>query len=274
MPRFNLAFLILLAGMLCRADALAGNHAGKFVDLELVIAVDVSRSVDETEGRLQRQGYVTAFRDAEVHNAIRSGMLRRIAVAYVEWAGLWHREIVSDWFVIKDKASAEKFADILNQGFPSSATRTAISGGIDFGVAWLEKNSYEGTRRVIDVSGDGPNNGGTLVTIARDKAVAAGITVNGLPILDDGGGFYTRYNIPDLDLYYRDCVIGGPGSFIEVAANFKDFARAIRRKLILEIASRKPARRAKFIPAQARTRARASPPCDIGERISRFPDDF
>lgn len=174
---------------------LSAVMAARIAGAGRIIAVDVSRSVDETECQLQRQGHVTAFRDPEVHNAIRSGMLRRIAVAYVEWAGLGHREIVADWFVITDKQSAEHFTDKLNRGFPSSATRTAISGDIDFGVAWLEDNKYEGTRRVIDVSGDGPNNGGTLVTVAREKAVAAGITVNGLPILDDGGGFYTRYNI-------------------------------------------------------------------------------
>lgn len=270
MARIIPVVLILLAGMLPAPVAGAVTYA----DLELVIAVDVSRSVDEIEGELQRQGYVTAFRDPQVHNAIRSGMLRRIAVAYVEWAGVGHRKIIADWFVIKDAESAKQFADKLNQGMPEPARRTSISGAIDFGLTWLDGNGYEGTRRVIDISGDGPNNGGTLVNVARDKAVAAGVIVNGLPIMDDGGGFYSSYNIPNLDLYYRDCVIGGPGSFIEVAANFKDFARAIRRKLILEIAGRTPDPRARFIPAQARKKARASPPCDIGERLREDRDDF
>ncbi len=271
MKCLQLLFWMLLATL----PGCDGVRAETFVDLELVIAVDVSRSVDEGEAHLQRQGYVTAFRDPEVHNAIRSGMLRRIAVGYLEWAGPGHRKIISDWFLITDAESAEKFAHMLGQGVPSSATRTAISGAIDFGLAWFDGNGFEGTRRVIDISGDGPNNDGTLVTAARDKAVAAGAIVNGLPILDDGGGgFYTSYNIPDLDLYYRDCVIGGPGSFIEVAANFKDFARAIRRKLILEIAGKGTEQRPAFIPAQAGTKARASPPCDIGERLRNDRDDF
>jgi hypothetical protein len=270
MKRLQLLFWMLLATQ----PGCDGVRAETFVDLELVIAVDVSRSVDEGEAHLQRQGYVTAFRDPEVHNAIRSGMLRRIAVSYVEWAGASHRKIISDWFVITDAESAEKFAQMLGQDVRSSATRTSISGAIDFGLAWFDGNGFEGTRRVIDISGDGPNNGGTLVTTARDKAIAAGVIVNGLPILDDGGGFYTSYNIPDLDLYYRDCVIGGPGSFIEVAANFKDFARAIRRKLILEIADKGREQRPGFIPAQARTKARVSPPCDIGERLRNDRDDF
>jgi hypothetical protein len=270
MGRITPAIMILLSGMLYAHVARAVTYA----DLELVIAVDVSRSVDETEGELQRQGYVSAFRDPEVHNAIRSGMLRRIAVAYMEWAGVGQRKVIADWFVIKDAESAKQFAERLSQGTPEPARRTSISGAIEFGLTWLDGNGYEGTRRVIDISGDGPNNDGILVTRARDKAVAAGVIVNGLPIMDDGGGFYSSYNIPDLDLYYRDCVIGGPGSFIEVAENFKDFARAIRRKLILEIAGRKPDRRARFVLAQARKKARVSPPCDFGERLRMDRDDF
>ncbi len=268
MGRFLAVLAVVLLGLCPRAEA-----RDVPVDLELVIAVDVSRSIDEEEARLQRQGYVEAFRDEKVIRAIRSGMLRRIAVAYVEWAGSYHSNIVAEWTAIEDTDGAHRFAGMLAASTPSVAMRTSISGAIDFALPWFDGNGFEGTRRVIDISGDGPNNNGDLVPVARDRAVAKRVTINGLPILDDGGGMFTRYNIPDLDLYYRNCVIGGPGAFIEVAANFRDFARAVRRKLILEIAGRQPPK-ARIIPAQARRKARVSPPCDIGERIMRQSDDF
>ena len=255
---------------MCGLEARAGTP----VDLELALAVDVSRSIDAEKARLQRGGYVQAFRDAGVIDAIGSGMLGRIAVALFEWAGTGHTEVVVGWTLIEDKADAEAFADKLSRRLPSTARRTAISGAIDFALPWFEANTFEGTRRVIDISGDGPNNGGTAVTTARDRAVAAGVTINGLPILDDGGGLFSRFNIADLDLYYRDCVIGGPGAFLVVADSFRDFARAVRRKLILEIAGRTDARKPGFLPAQAAAKARASPPCDIGERLMRGREDF
>ena len=211
MGRCLFAAPLLLAGLTVSTAA-----ADTPVDLELVLAVDVSLSIDVAEAGLQREGYIRAFRDAEVIRAIQSGILGRIAVTYVEWAGRYQRRVVVGWTVVNGGETAEAFAD----------------------------NGYEGTRRVVDVSGDGPNNAGGLVNAARDRAAAAGITVNGLPILNDTGGMYSWYNIPDLDLYYRDCVIGGPGAFMVVAEDFGDFARAVRRKLILEIAGRTPRLRA------------------------------
>lgn len=262
---------LALAGLVLAA--LTGPAEAKFdkpVDLELILGVDVSRSIDKGEAQLQRDGYIAAFSDPDVIRAISSGMFGRIAVAYFEWAGQVHREIIVDWILIDGKKSAVAFAAELGRQFPSSARRTSISGAIDFATPWFDGNGFEGTRRVIDLSGDGPNNGGDLVTVARTRALARGVIINGLPILDEEGGMYTWFNIPNLDLYFQNCVIGGPGAFIVVAADFKDFARAVRRKLILEIAGRAPPpQRPRLIRAQARRRARISPPCDIGERLMR-----
>lgn len=270
MGRLSSVLLPLLAIMMAPANA----RADVAVDLELALAVDVSRSVDAGEARLQREGYVKAFRDPEVVRAIRSGTLGRIAVAYFEWAADEHVDIIVGWTLIDGKDPARALANALSGTVPNSASWTSISGAINFAVPWFDDNGFEGTRRVIDISGDGPNNLGELVNRARDRAVAAGVTINGLPILDDGGGPFSRFNIPNLDLYYRDCVIGGPGAFLEVAADFNDFARAVRRKLILEIAAPAPADRPTLLPAQAGEDARVSPPCDIGERILRGRRDF
>ncbi|MEE8444257.1 MAG: DUF1194 domain-containing protein [Alphaproteobacteria bacterium] len=262
MRRLALALTILLA-----ATGLA-RAAEQPVDLELVLAVDVSRSIDTNEALLQRQGYIEAFRDPAVIRAIQSGFLQRIAVTYMDWAGTYHRQVVVGWTVIDGEESARAFAESLDWVIPASAYRTSISGAIEFALPLFDANGFEGTRRVIDVSGDGPNNGGRLVVVARDEAIAAGVTINGLPILDQSNDAYSWYSIPELDLYYRDCVIGGPAAFMVVAANFQDFARAVRRKLILEIAGATPRQSARLIRAQART----PPPCDIGEQLRRARD--
>ncbi len=265
-----LAIVLALLGSIGVAPIGAAQAAfDKPVDLELILGVDVSRSIDIGEAQLQREGYIEAFRDPGVIRAITSGMFGRIAVEYFEWAGLSHREIVADWTLIDSKKSAHAFGAALGREFPGSARRTSISGAIDFATPWFDGNGYEGTRRVIDLSGDGPNNGGDLVTASRTRALATGVTINGLPILDESGGMYSYYNIPDLDLYYRNCVIGGPGAFIVVAADFKDFARAVRRKLILEIAGHAPNPLPRVWLAQARRKMRVSPPCDIGEQLMR-----
>jgi hypothetical protein len=260
----------LVVGLLGAVEA----RAETAVDLELALAVDVSRSIDPGEAQLQREGYINAFRDPEVIRAIETGMLGRIAVGYFEWAGYGHAEIIVDWRLIEDAASANAFANALDVGNPVSASRTSISGAIDFAWPWFDNNGFEGNRRVIDISGDGPNNWGDFVNRARDRAVAAGVTINGLPILDPGFGLFSRFNIGNLDLYYRDCVIGGTGAFIVVAADFNDFARAVRRKLVLEIAGLQPPPVHGPIAVQADERTQASPPCDIGERIRRDRDGF
>lgn len=270
MKRVAYGVLILLAGLLVAGSARAKTE----VDLILALAVDVSRSIDAAEARLQREGYIAAFRDPEVIRAIRSGPHGRIAVSYFEWAGFGYAKVIAAWTLIDGAASAHAFADTLERNPPIPERRTSISDAIDFALPWLSKHDFVAHRRVVDISGDGPNNWGELVTVARDRAIRAGITINGLPILDEGGGPYSRFNIPNLDLYYRDCVIGGPGAFVVVAADFKDFARAIRRKLILEVAGQIPDAGPELLRAQAVTEPRVSPPCDIGEKIMQRSEDF
>lgn len=247
------------------------------VDLELVLAVDVSGSIDPEEARLQRNGYFAALADPEVIGAIRSGLLQRIAVTYVEWAGASHQRTVVGWTEIGDEAEARDFAARIAAAPVPTESLTSISGAIDYALPQFGRNGFEGTRKVIDISGDGPNNIGLPVVEARDRAVAAGVTINGLPIVNDRmspGGWPP---LPDLDLYYAHCVVGGAGAFIIVAENFETFAAAIRRKLLLEIAGLSP-----FAPETASTRLwraaaggtspgsqRQPPPCDIGERRFR-----
>ncbi len=233
--------------------------AAESVDLELVLAVDVSSSIDEEEALLQREGYIAAFRHPQLVDAIRRGPLGRIAVSYYEWAGSGHIKIIADWTLVHDKASANAFADRLTEVPPETARLTAISNAIDFAVPYFEQNGFVGERKVIDISGDGPNNWGRLVTHARDAAVGAGITINGLPIMNHLPSSWGALPMPNLDLYYRECVIGGFGAFMVVVYEFKDLAVAVLKKLILEIAEKVPAPR--LVPATMRK----APPCDIGE---------
>lgn len=228
------------------------------VDVELIIAVDVSRSVDAYEARLQREGYVAAFSDDQVIEAITGGFYGKVAVLYFEWASMDYQKVVQDWTVIEDSASAKAFAARLQAAPINSDRRTAISAAIDWAVPRFGENGYDGKRRVIDVSGDGPNNFSRPVTAARDAAVAAGITINGLPILNDPrgsgfGGFGGLARAEDLAPYYENCVIGGRGAFIVVAHGFEDFANAIRQKLVLEIAGLTP-------PVSAEKTARTAAP--------------
>ena len=242
-------------------------RAAEAVDLELILAVDVSGSIDDQEARLQRQGYVDAFRDAEVIAAITSGPVGRIAVSYLEWAGSGLTNLVADWALIDGRESGAAFSDRLAAQPVQTLLWTSISGAIDRAVPMFERNGFEGLRRVIDISGDGANNSGRLVTGARDSALAAGITVNGLPIINGRPGPMGWPPTPNLDLYYEDCVIGGPGAFLVVAEGFADFGSAVRRKLILEIAGRLPQGRQARRDARIWLAAdRARPPCDIGER--------
>lgn len=230
------------------------------VDLELVLAVDISGSVDPDEARLQRDGYLSALTDPEVVRTIRQGMLGKIAVTYVEWAGTGTAYTVAEWTLVKDEESARNFTDTIAKAPLQTARWTSISNAIEYALPRFENNGFEGTRRAIDISGDGPNNQGGLVTQRRDMAAAAGVTINGLPIVNDRASPFGWPALPNLDLYYANCVIGGPGAFYVVANNFNDFARAIRKKLILEIAAEPQA--ARLFHAAART----PPPCDVGER--------
>ncbi len=257
----------------------APGHAAERVDLELLIATDVSRSIDEEEARLQREGVAAAFLAGDVIGAIRSGALGRIAVAYIDYSSRPYNVVIADWRVIHDQASANAFAEILLKAPISEGRRTSIADAIEHGMEMIQGNGFKGTRRVIDISGDGPNNHGRLVSDARDQAVAKLITINGLPIINDPGEpFRSRYYLPDLDKYYAGCVIGGNGAFQVPARNFRDFARAIKKKLILEVAGATPHRGAPGRPRiiKAASALGAPPPavgpgyrlgCDIGERM-------
>jgi hypothetical protein len=207
------------------------------VDLALVLAVDVSRSMDADEQRLQRDGFVEAFLSPAVHEAIRKGVIGRIAVTYVEWSGVDQQRVVVPWMLVDGPERATAFSDRLSDSPRGVIFLTSISGAIDFGVRLFSQSEVDPLRRVIDISGDGPNNNGRTVTLARDDAVASGITINGLPfLLKRPSG---RGEIENLDLYYLDCVIGGPGAFIVPVREAHHFADAIKTKLVREIAGMK-----------------------------------
>lgn len=212
------------------ADAVADD-----VDLQLVLAIDISRSIDEEEAKLQREGYIAAFLSPQVHRAVASGKHGRIAVVYMEWAGTATQRVLVDWTVIDGPTSAKAFAEALHVSQYMSASWTSISGAIDYAVALLDASPHRGGRRVIDISGDGRNNQGRPAEQARDDAVRRGITINGLPILNDRPNF-SRMPERDLDIYYEKSVIGGPDAFLIVAESFKAFGQAIVSKLIKEIA--------------------------------------
>lgn len=222
--------LALLVGL-----ALQPAQADTEVDLALVIAVDISYSMDPEEQALQREGFAQAFRAPQVHDAIRRGMLGRIAVAYVEWAGAYDQKVIVPWSVLDNPESILAFADKIASTPLRRAQRTSISGAIDFSAKLLEESGMEAPRRVIDVSGDGPNNQGRFVVPARNEAIQKGITINGLPIMLRRPGYL---DIPDLDIYYRDCVIGGQGSFMVPVRDREQFIQAIKTKILLEVAGR------------------------------------
>jgi len=226
--------LLLIGLVLVPAAALAAEK----VDLLLVLAADVSRSVDERKFQLQRQGYVAALEDRRVLDAIGSGPNSRVAMAFVEWSGEGNERVVIDWTAIRDAATAKSFGDQLLEAPRSFADRTSISGGIDFAVEQFAHAPFQAAHRTIDVSGDGTNNAGRDVTAARDQAVGKGMTINGLPILSEDPMPWNpvHTNPPGgLEKYYRNNVIGGPNAFVMVARNFGSFGKAIVNKLVAEV---------------------------------------
>ena len=222
----------------CLALISTAALAAEPVDLLLVLAVDVSRSVDSGKFQLQREGYAAALSNPRVIEAIQSGRNARIGVIFVEWSGAGNQKVVIDWTLIGDAEAAKGFGDRLIEAPRSFADRTSISGGIEFAMAQLALAPYQSTRRTIDVSGDGTNNSGRDVTILRDEAVSKGITINGLPILSENPMSWNpdHTNPPGgLESYYRNNVIGGPGAFVMVAKNFNTFGEAIINKMIAEV---------------------------------------
>jgi hypothetical protein len=207
--------------------------AAEQVDLKLVIATDVSGSINDEESRLQREGTAEAFLDADVVKAIRNGSLGRIAVAMIDFSSPDYDKVIIDWQIIRDKASATSFAELVRASPRTPGRRTSVSSALELGSLLIESSEKDivATRKVIDVSGDGPNNDGNPMRETHDRVVGQGIVVNGLPIMDDNANGY----FPNLDKYYAACVAGGRGSFVVVVRSFKDFGAAMRHKLILEI---------------------------------------
>ena len=233
-----------------------------FVDIELVLAVDVSRSMSPRELEIQRRGYAEALSSGEVVDAITGGIHGQIALTYIEWAGYGQQRTIIGWTLVGSQADADAIAQRLTARFEPGLRRTSISSVIAHASDSFEGNGYRGLRRVIDISGDGPNNMGRRVDLARDAATARGIVINGLPLMTREG-LGMQWHLDDLDQYYRDCVIGGPGAFVIPVLEWRHFPAAVRRKLVLEIAGQ-PAR---VLPAQFTRQPGAQYDCLIGEKI-------
>ncbi|MCO5131052.1 MAG: DUF1194 domain-containing protein [Xanthobacteraceae bacterium] len=231
------------------------------VDVELVLAVDVSYSMDIEELTVQREGYALAIVSKEFLQALKSGPNGKVAVTYFEWAAEGDQKLIIPWRIIDGPESADAVAAEILKTPVRRASRTSISGAINYALPLFEANQYHGLRRVIDISGDGPNNNGMPVTMARDAALEKGIVINGLPIMVKEPS-YSTMDIENLDYYYEDCVIGGPGSFVVPIKTRDKFREAIRTKLVMEVAGRAPERRVTLAAAR---QARAN--CLIGEKI-------
>lgn len=233
------------------------------VDLELILAVDVSGSMDFEELQVQRRGYVEALKHPEVMDAIEGGIFGRIAVTMVEWAGDYSQRVVMPWRMIDTEADAIAASDTVAAQPVDNMRGTSITGLLDYTRDMFDGNGFEGTRQVIDISGDGPNRSGGLVTAARDRTVARGIVINGLPIVLKPGIWMTSSLTPEqLEIYYEDCVIGGFASFIIGVREKEELVTAIRRKMILEIALSQP----RILPAQLYSPVPRID-CEIGEKL-------
>ena len=231
------------------------------VDVELVLAVDVSYSMDMDELAIQREGYAQAIVSKEFLQALKSGPNGKIAVTYFEWAASSDQKIIIPWRLIDGPETADAVANEIMKTPVRRASRTSISGAINFAMPLFDENPYRGLRRVIDISGDGANNNGGPVVVARDAALEKGIIINGLPIMVKEPS-YSTMDIDNLDIYYEDCVIGGPGSFVVTIKEREKFKEAIRTKLLLEVAGRTPER--SIVPVAGKE-PRVN--CLIGEKI-------
>jgi hypothetical protein len=263
---------VLVAGAMAGGDVagfaaptsgplLAEKDNAAQVDVELVLAVDVSYSMDLDELAVQREGYAQAIVSKEFLQALKSLPNGKISVTYFEWAASSDQKIIIPWRVIDGPETADAVANEIMKTPIRRASRTSISGAIYFALPLFDENPYHGLRRVIDISGDGPNNNGAPIIGARDAALEKGITINGLPIMVKEPS-YSTMDIDNLDWYYEDCVIGGPGSFVVSIKDREKFKEAIRTKLLLEVAGRTPER--KIVPvAEKEPRV----PCMIGEKI-------
>lgn len=233
------------------------------VDVELILAVDVSYSMDLEELAIQREGYAEAIVSPDFLRALKSGPHGKVALTYFEWAASHDQKTIIPWRIIDGPETADAVAaDILRSPL-RRASRTSISGAINYGIHSFAENPYKGLRKVLDISGDGPNNNGEPVLIAREAALQKGIIINGLPVMVKPASYATM-DIEKLDIYYEDCVIGGPGSFVIAIKERAKFKEAIRTKLVLEVAGLQP--EVKWIPTQTR---HPRIPCTIGEQLFR-----
>ena len=275
MRRYISIGAVLVAGMLTASDVAgtaapdlrdrpltrAADNAGAQVDVELILAVDVSYSMDMDELAVQREGYAQALVSKEFLQALKALPNGRVAVTYFEWAASNDQKIIIPWRLIDGPETADAVAAEILKTPIRRASRTSISGAIYFAMPLFESNPYPGLRRVIDISGDGANNNGAPVTPARDEALSKGIVINGLPIMVKDPS-YSTMDIENLDWYYEDCVTGGPGSFVVAIKDRDRFKEAIRNKLLLEVAGRTPQR--PLVPvAEKEPRV----PCLIGEKM-------
>ncbi|MDA9433961.1 DUF1194 domain-containing protein [Bradyrhizobium sp. CCBAU 51627] len=241
----------------------AADGDAQSVDVELILAVDVSYSMDMDELAIQREGYALAIQSKEFLQALKAGPSGRIAVTYFEWAASNDQKIIIPWRLIDGPETADAVAGEIMKTPIRRASRTSISGAIGFAMPLFDEDPYHGLRRVIDISGDGPNNNGGPVTLARDAALEKGIVINGLPIMVKEPS-YSTMDIDNLDYYYEDCVIGGPGSFVIAIKDREKFKEAIRTKLLMEVAGRTPDRPVVHV-ADKDKEPRVS--CTIGEKI-------
>jgi hypothetical protein len=217
----------------------AADRDAQSVDVELILAVDVSYSMDMDELAVQREGYAQAIQSKEFLQALKLGPNGKIAVTYFEWAASTDQKIIIPWRLIDGPESADAVAAEILKTPVRRASRTSISGAIGFAMPLFDEDPYHGLRRVVDISGDGPNNNGGPVTVARDAALEKGIVINGLPIMVKEPS-YSTMDIDNLDYYYEDCVVGGPGSFVIAIKDRDKFKEAIRTKLLMEVAGRTP----------------------------------
>jgi hypothetical protein len=240
---------------------LTDKDAAASVDVELILAVDVSYSMDMDELAIQREGYAQAIVSKEFLQALKSLANGKIAITYFEWAASADQKIIIPWRLIDGPETADAVANEIMKTPIRRASRTSISGAIYFAMPLFDENPYHGQRRVIDISGDGPNNNGAPIIGARDAALAKGIVINGLPIMVKEPS-YSTMDIDNLDWYYEDCVIGGPGSFVVSIKDREKFKEAIRAKLLLEVAGKTPDR-----PVVPVAEKEPRVPCLIGEKI-------
>ena len=257
---FQYLTLLAIGILLAITPALAADTE---VDVELVLAVDVSRSMSARELEIQRRGYAEALISDAVINAIRGGLTGRLAITYIEWAGQFSQRTIVPWTLIENRKDATAVALRLTANFNPALRRTSLSGAIDHSVTLFDRNGFTSQRRVIDISGDGPNNDGRTVVPARDDAVAKGFIINGLPLMTkDGLG--AQWHLDDLDEYYRQCVTGGPGSFVIPVLTWDQFPAAVRQKLVLELASHTVSNVKKI---SFTSTAQSGYDCEIGEKM-------